>query len=643
MKKDERKEKQSILYDMKEKFQQMEERFQIYLERFPIEEEFKSYFIEEFKRYFQWRFKKGSAYFFLYPLFFQEYIYALSHDHNDRDFTGYGVRNLENDDTKSNDNKSSLVSVKRVIFRMCQDDCRPDEFHFDTYWNWNLPPIFWRGFLENGVQKREQGVPHWFYMLSRTLVFLLEIPYFLPSFFSSFFQFQFQLKQNKEIPQYHKWKSSHSLFPFFEDKIPHLDYVLNMEMPDSINIEVLIQILQCQITDAPSLHLLRFFLYEHFVFSLFTKEYPSWRLFHEFGYKRDDRKSFFVKQYDILFFVVSKSVKLFYFLYNSYVYEWEFVFWFLRRHSSHLLSTSSGDFLEQTNFYGKIEHLVVVCRNDFQKSLRLFKDPCIHYVRYLNHFILASKGPTYLLIKKWKCYFFLFWQCHFYIWSELDWETRISKFSNPRYSLEFGGFHSSVLINALKVRSQMLEDSFRTDTVIKEFDAKVPIFCIIPFVSYENFTNFDGGPVSKVICTDLSDSEILFRFANTWRLLFDYYSGSSEKKSLYQLRHAFQLSCARTLAHKYKTTVRTLLQKRLGSGFLEHFLTEDEKEILTEEEKKKTLSFLFPEFSETHLPLPNSYLRDLDNGERIWYFHIHVLYNWELMVELCYRDRAFHS
>jgi len=45
---------------------------------------------------------------------------------------------------------------------------------------------------------------------------------------------------------------------------------------------------------------------------------------------------------------------------------------------------------------------------------------------------------------------------------------------------------------------------------------------------------------------------------------------------LYRLKYILRLSCARTLARKHKSTVRTFMQ-RLGSVFLEEFFTEEEQ------------------------------------------------------------------
>ena len=53
-------------------------------------------------------------------------------------------------------------------------------------------------------------------------------------------------------------------------------------------------------------------------------------------------------------------------------------------------------------------------------------------------------------------------------------------------------------------------------------------------------------------------------------------SGSSKKRTLYRLKYILRLSCARTLARKHKSTVRTFMQ-RLGWAFLEEFFMEEEQ------------------------------------------------------------------
>ncbi|KAK9661223.1 hypothetical protein RND81_O145900 [Saponaria officinalis] len=172
--------------------------------------------------------------------------------------------------------------------------------------------------------------------------------------------------------------------------------------------------------------------------------------------------------------------------------------------------------------------------HDFGVILWLFKDPSPHSVRYKGKSILASKGMSFLMLK-WKFYLIHFWQCHFSVCVQLT---------------------SSV------VRNQMLENAFLIDNTIKKFDPKIPM----------------RHPFSKSVWIDLSNSDIINRFSRICRNLFHYYSGSSRKKELYRLKYILQLSCARTLARKHKSAMRAFL-KRLGSGFLEEFFTEEEKVI----------------------------------------------------------------
>src|ERR1700751_5252812 len=68
--------------------------------------------MEEFQRYFE--LDKSQQHDFLYPLIFQEYIYALAHDH--------GLNRSILLKNAGYDNKSSLLIVKRLITRMYQQN-----------------------------------------------------------------------------------------------------------------------------------------------------------------------------------------------------------------------------------------------------------------------------------------------------------------------------------------------------------------------------------------------------------------------------------------------------------------------------------------------------------------------------------------
>nr|YP_010913837.1 maturase K [Tillandsia pseudomicans]WIL90114.1 maturase K [Tillandsia pseudomicans] len=485
---------------------------------------------------------------FLYPFLFQEYIYAFAHDHGLNDSIFY-----EPVEIFGYDNKSSSVLVKRLIIRMYQQNYLINSVNYSN-------------------QNRFVGHNNYFYshffsqMISEGFAVIVEIPFSLRLV---------SFPEEKEIPKCHNLRSIHSIFPFLEDKLLHLNYVSDILIPYPIHLEILVQILQCRIEDVPSLHLLRFFLHEY----------------HNWNSLITPKKSIYVFS--------KENKRLFQFLYNSYVSECEFLFVFLRKQSSYLRLTSSGTFLERIQFYGKIEHLIVVYRNYFQKTLWFFTDPFMHYVRYQGKATLASKG-THLLMKKWKCYLVNLWQYYFHFWSQPH-RIHINQLSN--YSLYFLGYLSSVLRNPLVVRNQMLENSFLIETGIKKFDTIVPVIPLIGSLSKAKFCTVSGHPISKPIWTDLSDCDIIDRFGRICRNLSHYHSGSSEKRSLYRIKYILRLSCARTLARKHKSTVRSFLQ-RLGSVLLEEFFTEEEQ----------VLSLIFPK--------PTPFSLHGSRRERIWYLDI---------------------
>nr|QLI52651.1 maturase K [Corokia cotoneaster]UDH55561.1 maturase K [Corokia macrocarpa]UHA56765.1 maturase K [Corokia cotoneaster] len=494
--------------------------------------------MEEFKSYLE--IDGSQQHCFLYPLIFQEYIYALAHDH--------GLNRSILLENAGYEKKYSLLIVKHLITRMYQQN------HFIHSTN-------------DSTQNKIFGRNNNFYsqVISEGFSVIMEIPFSLR---------EISFLERKGVVKSANLRSIHSIFSFLEDKFSHLNYVFDILIPYPVHLEILVQALRYWINDASSLHLLRFFLYE----------YHNWNSLITF--KKSSS------------YLSKRNQRLFFFLYNSHVCEYESIFVFLRNQSSHLRSTSSGALLERIYFYGKIEHLVEVFVKSFQANLWLFKDPFMHYVRYQGKLILASKG-TFLLINKWKYYFVNFWQCFFYLWSQPG-RIHINQLSN--HSLDFLGYLSSVRLKPSMVRSQMLENSFLIDNAIKKFDTIVPIMPMIGSLAKAKFCNILGQPISKAVWADLSDSDIIDRFGRIYRNLSHYHSGSSKKKSLYRIKYILRLSCARTLARKHKSTVRAFL-KRLGSELLEEFFTAEEQ----------VLSLTFPRASSISQRL---YRR------RIWYLDI---------------------
>nr|Q7YKQ3.1 RecName: Full=Maturase K; AltName: Full=Intron maturase [Gratiola officinalis]AAP87837.1 maturase [Gratiola officinalis] len=474
--------------------------------------------MEEIQRYLQ--LERYHQHDFLYPLIFQEYIYTFAHD---RDYN----RSILSENS-CYEKKFSLLIVKRLITRMYQQN------HF---------LIFSNDSNQNPFEGRNKNF--YFQIISEGFALIAEIP------FSR--RLRASLKE-KKIVKFQNLRSIQAIFSFLEDSFSHLNFVLDILIPHSVHVEILVQTLRYWVKDASSLHLLRFFLNEYCNSnSLITpKEVSS-----SFSTKRNKR--------------------LFLFLYNSHVCEYESILVFLRKQSSHLRSTSSGLLLERIYFYAKIERLVnlFVKVKGFQVNLWLVKEPCMHYVRYQRKSIWASNGAS-LLIKKWKSYLVAFWQWHFSMWFH---PRRISINQLSNHSLEFLGYHSSVRMNPSVVRSQSLENSFLINNALKKFDTLVPIISLIAALAQAKFCNVLGDPISKPVWADLSDSNIIYRFGHICRNLSHYYSGSSKKNSLYRIKYILRLSCARTLARKHKSTVRAFL-KKLGSELLEEFLM-SEKDVLS--------------------------------------------------------------
>nr|AHN52493.1 maturase K [Minuartia dichotoma] len=448
---------------------------------------------------------------FFYPLIFQEYIFSFAYDHALNKSILLGT---------SGARKYSFLIVKRLITRMYQQN------HLILSVNDSNQTYF-------------VGHTHNFYsqMISEGFAVIVEIPFSLLLIAS--------LERKKKV-QSKNVRSIHSIFPFLEDKVLHLNYVLDILIPYPAHLEILVQTLRYWVKDAPALHFLQFFLYE----------YHNWN------------SLLIPKKYISIF--RKRNQRLFLFLYNFHVCEYESIFLFLCKQSSHLRSISYRSLLERIYFYGKLDYLVNLFTKDFGVILGLVKDPCPHSFRYKGKCILASKG-TSLFMRQWQFYLIHFWQCYFSVWSQ---PRRIYINRLSTYFLDFMGFLSSVQLTSSVVRSKMLENLFIIDNTIKKFDPKMPISPLIGSFAKAQFCNGSGNPISKSVWIDLSDSDIIDRFGRICRNLSHYYSGSSKKKSLYRIKYILQSSCARTLARKHKSTVRAFL-KRLGSEFFEEFFTEE--------------------------------------------------------------------
>jgi len=226
--------------------------------------------MEEYQRYLELdRSRKNDL---LYPLIFREYIYTLSHDH--------GLNKSILLENEGHNNKSSLVIIKRLITRIYQ---RNHLIIFISANDSNQNP-----FLRYNKNLYSQ-------MISEGFAVVVEIPFSL-QLVSSF--------EESEIVKSHNLRSIHSLFPFLEDKFPHLNYVSDVLVPYPIHLEKLVQTLRYWVKDPSSLHLFRLVVHEEW----------NWN-------------SLIIPKKSIFIFT-KRNPRFFFFLYNIYVYEYESILFF---------------------------------------------------------------------------------------------------------------------------------------------------------------------------------------------------------------------------------------------------------------------------------------------------------------------------
>nr|BAM33716.1 maturase K [Tristicha trifaria] len=481
---------------------------------------------------------------FLYPLIFQEYIYILAHDHNLNRYTF-----LENFGYNQN---CSFLNLKRLIARM----------YHQNYLHFFSVDLKQKSLFRFNKLLYSQ-------IISEVFAIIVEIPFSL-QFGTSF--------KKVEIVKLQNLQSIHSIFPFLEDKFNHFNFVVNGLLPYPIHLEKLVQLLRYWLKDPSSLHFLRFFLHEYW----------------------NGNKTFFQKKNT--FFFEKKNLRFFVFLYNSYIYEYESIFFFIRSQFFHLSVKLFKFFLERIYFYVKITKFQFrkVIANCFPIRLEVIKDLNLHYIRYQGKFVFGIRGRP-LIMHKWKHYFVTLFECYFDVWFQPD-KIHINLVS--KHSLTFVGYLLSVKFTPSVIRSQMLQNAFSIDNTLKKMDTIIPINPMIESLSQIQFCNKLGHPISKPNWTDLVDSDIIDRFVRLCKNIAHFYSGSSQKKVLYQIHYILRFSCLKTLARKHKTSVRAFLKKQ-GCSFLEDFFTEEQ-----------IASVIFPRDSSQSAYQSNQYQK------RLWYLDI---------------------
>nr|QUG10369.1 maturase K [Hymenophyllum coreanum] len=428
--------------------------------------------------------------YFLYSLLFQDDLYSIAYNSSSNKLR---IDSIEEANISEG---YSIISIKRLINAMRQEDLsgvfspESDSIRFGLFKD------FYFDALLRGICSVLEIV------LSRRIEPLLM----------------------REISEWKSSRSSHSVFPFMEDRFVHSNYVLETKMPYNLHSEVSIRIFRRQIKDAPFLHLSRL-IFHRYTNSRFSLDYP-------------------VNSLAIL-------------VWNFYMYEIESLVVPLWKQFSCLQFEYLIDILDQNNILRKENHVARVFLNTLNYYSNLTRNLCIHYGRYKNHSIVILKGTNYSA-KGWIYYFLKLGEFHSHRWFHCH---RICLRILLRNRLLFLGYILSVQSRINKVRVGTIRESYITVSIINDSFFRVPILFLIKSMAKEGFCDSSGRLVSRSAWTTLTDDDILRRFIQVWKILSIYYSGLRNREKLYRLRYILKFSCGKTLACKHKSTTRMIRRR----------------------------------------------------------------------------------
>nr|CFQ34712.1 maturase K [Drummondia prorepens] len=444
---------------------------------------------------------------FLYPLLFQDDLYAIAYN---RSLNKINLKKVEN--SNLNEHFSFLI-LKRLINKIRRKKKVGDlKKNYNKVFNINCNTHFYSKAIREGI------------------AVILEI----------FFSVQLEKTFIKEFNTWTSYQSIHSVFPFIEDHFLHSNYILNTKVPYFLHPELLTRILRRRIQDTSFSHSLRL-------------------IFHK------NKKLITLNTNTFLF--QKEITRLSIFLWHSYICEFEFFLVNQWKALNYFKSLLYLTFLDQTHCIKKIQHIINDSLSIKLQSFFYKKKTSFHYVGYDNNFIIAIRSSNYLA-EKWSFFFFQFWYYYFYYLFNPS-RIKIKKISKNCFS--FLGYLFGIKTKSIVVETKMLHNLKKKYITKKELYSNTPILSLIELLAKEKFCDTLGYPISKLVWTTLTDDEIFNRFDQIWRNFFYYYNGCKNKKNLYQVQYILRFSCAKTLACKHKSTIRYVWKKHGSNFFAKSF------------------------------------------------------------------------
>jgi hypothetical protein len=444
---------------------------------------------------------------FLYPLLFQDDLYAIGYNHS---LNKIKLKKTENFNLNE---YFSFLTLKRLINGMRRKDNRnklTKNYNKICYVNYNN---------------------HFYLKVIREGFAII---------FKIFSSVQLEKPFIEKFNRWTNYQSIHSVFPFIEDHFSHSNYILNAKIPHFFHPELLIRLLRRRIQDASFFHALRSMFYKNK--KLITLNTNS-------------------------FFSQKEMSKLFIFLWHYYIRELEFFLINQWKVLDYFKSLSYLALLDKTDCMEKTKYII---KNPLWMKFPFFfykKKMSFHYVRYENNYIIAIKSSNYLA-EKWSFFLYQFWHYYFY---HLFRPFRISIKKISKSCFSFLGYLFGIQIKKVLVETKILDDSKKAYIIKKELYSITLISSLIELLAKEKFCDTLGHPISKLAWATLTDDEIFNRFDQIWKNFFYYYGGCINKKNLYQVQYILRFSCAKTLACKHKSTIRYVWKKHGSNFFAKSF------------------------------------------------------------------------
>lgn len=327
-------------------------------------------------------------------------------------------------------------------------------------------------------------------------------------------------------------KSIHSVFLFLEDRLAKSSHVLDIEMSQNLHMETMIRLFRRRIRDVPFLHLLRI------VFHAYETSYGKFIQF--WFWKQKEQRSI-----DVLF-------------QNFYTYEIDSILLLLW---TQLCKSESNNFAypDKLNIILKKKCIskfnIILHGIDVNKYL--FRELCIHFVRYKNRSLIIFQG-AYYFVKKWIHYLLIFLRSHFHYPTEFI-QIRMNLLSAS--CVFFLGYISTIRSVSKDVQIETIVGSYNSLSGGRVVYPRIPISLLVKLLEKEKFCDNTGHPIGKLSWCVLTDDDILKRFVKIWNTFSSYYSAAINRDGLRRLRYIPRLSCDSTLASKHRSTIRFLRRR----------------------------------------------------------------------------------